>query len=61
MKKAHCPTCGRAFDPEKTTSMPFCSLRCREVDLGRWLDETNAIPVDPETSAEEDEAEQEEK
>jgi len=32
--------------------MPFCSLRCRQVDLGRWLEETNAIPNDPEAAAE---------
>ena len=25
--------------------MPFCSDRCRLVDLGRWLDESHAIPV----------------
>jgi len=29
--------------------MPFCSHRCREVDLGRWLREEPALPVaDPE-------------
>ena len=47
-----CPTCGRTFDPEKSTSVPFCSLRCREVDLGRWLDEVHTIPNDPEAVAE---------
>ena len=60
MKKMHCPTCGHTFDPEKTPSMPFCSLRCRQVDLGRWLEETHAIPTDSEAAAEADAAEQEE-
>ncbi len=60
MKKVHCPTCGRTFDSQKTLSMPFCNPRCRQVDLGRWLEETNAIPNDPEAAAEADDAEQEE-
>ncbi|OHB81629.1 MAG: hypothetical protein A2W31_12275 [Planctomycetes bacterium RBG_16_64_10] len=33
-----CPICGRLFDPHQTTAMPFCSVRCRSVDLGRWID-----------------------
>jgi len=28
--------------------MPFCSQRCRLVDLGRWLDERYGVPVEPE-------------
>jgi endogenous inhibitor of DNA gyrase (YacG/DUF329 family) len=24
--------------------MPFCSQRCRQVDLGRWLDERYGLP-----------------
>ena len=27
--------------------MPFCSERCRLIDLGRWLDERNAMPLEP--------------
>lgn len=27
---------------------PFCSARCRQVDLGRWLSGDYAIPVKPE-------------
>jgi endogenous inhibitor of DNA gyrase (YacG/DUF329 family) len=26
---------------------PFCSARCRQVDLGRWLAGDYAIPVKP--------------
>jgi endogenous inhibitor of DNA gyrase (YacG/DUF329 family) len=25
--------------------MPFCSSRCRQVDLGRWLDEKHTLPI----------------
>ncbi|MBQ6157425.1 MAG: DNA gyrase inhibitor YacG [Thermoguttaceae bacterium] len=35
-----CPICGREFEPESAeTSLPFCSNRCKTIDLGRWLDE----------------------
>jgi hypothetical protein len=26
--------------------MPFCSERCRLIDLGRWLDEEHGLPVE---------------
>jgi endogenous inhibitor of DNA gyrase (YacG/DUF329 family) len=28
--------------------MPFCSDRCRQIDLGRWLDEGYSVPVERE-------------
>jgi len=49
-----CPICGKSFDPEQSPAMPFCSRRCKLIDLGRWLDEKYGIPyerpqpVDPE-------------
>jgi endogenous inhibitor of DNA gyrase (YacG/DUF329 family) len=36
--------------------MPFCSARCRLIDLGRWLDEKNSIPIQR-RSADDDESE----
>ena len=26
--------------------MPFCGSRCRQIDLGRWLNEQNSVPYD---------------
>jgi hypothetical protein len=42
-----CPICGR---PAQTRFRPFCSGRCADVDLGRWLNGSYAVPVvdDPE-------------
>ncbi|EKE44980.1 protein of unknown function DUF329 [Oceaniovalibus guishaninsula JLT2003] len=42
-----CPICGRETDPKYR---PFCSRRCADVDLGRWLTGAYALPVedDPE-------------
>lgn len=37
-----CPECGR---PSTRDSYPFCSERCRGVDLNRWLSGSYAIPV----------------
>ncbi len=26
--------------------MPFCSVRCQQIDLGRWLDEKFGVPYE---------------
>ncbi|MBW3097426.1 DNA gyrase inhibitor YacG [Pseudohoeflea coraliihabitans] len=46
-KPQPCPECGR---PSARDSYPFCSERCRALDLNRWLSGSYAIPV---TEAEE--------
>jgi endogenous inhibitor of DNA gyrase (YacG/DUF329 family) len=49
MATVKCPTCGQAFDPGNSPAMPFCSARCRQIDLRRWLNEEISMPVnDPE-------------
>lgn len=45
MTQIRCPVCGKLFDPRATEAMPFCSRRCRMIDLGRWLGEEYAIPL----------------
>lgn len=37
-----CPICGK---PAAAKSAPFCSPRCADVDLNRWLKGAYAIPV----------------
>ncbi len=39
--KRSCPECGRATARE---SYPFCSERCKNVDLNRWLVGAYVIP-----------------
>ncbi len=34
-KLPHCPTCGTIVQP-KDEDFPFCSDRCRKIDLGKW-------------------------
>ncbi len=48
MARLVCPTCQRAFDMQQSAALPFCSERCRLVDLGRWLNEEFSLPVEPE-------------
>lgn len=38
-----CPICQKASDAKYR---PFCSRRCADVDLGRWLNGSYAIPGD---------------
>lgn len=41
-KPPSCPICGKPRDPHYR---PFCSKRCADLDLGRWLTGRYAIPV----------------
>jgi len=42
---AVCPTCRKpAASRPANPSAPFCSVRCRQVDLGRWLGEEYRVP-----------------
>lgn len=41
---AHCPHCGHEVAWYRNPHRPFCSLSCRLIDLGRWLDERHRIP-----------------
>lgn len=40
-----CPVCDASVDLATTPTMPFCSDRCRLIDLGRWLDESYSVPA----------------
>lgn len=40
-----CPICGK---PSTAEHRPFCSGRCADVDLNRWLSGRYAVPADPE-------------
>ena len=42
-----CPICGTRFLISQSEAMPFCSERCRSIDLGRWFDEDYGLPTEP--------------
>jgi len=50
-----CPTCGRELEWATAEFRPFCSDRCRLIDLGAWFSEQRAIPGES-VAAEDDEA-----
>jgi len=42
-----CPTCGtRIVWSPGNSYRPFCSERCKNIDLGAWSSDAYAIPVD---------------
>jgi hypothetical protein len=41
-ESAKCPICGK---PAAQQSRPFCSKRCADVDLNRWLSGVYTVPV----------------
>jgi endogenous inhibitor of DNA gyrase (YacG/DUF329 family) len=41
-----CPICNAQVLPRaRNKAHPFCSTRCKLVDLGKWLDEEYRIPT----------------
>ncbi|MFQ5477736.1 MAG: DNA gyrase inhibitor YacG, partial [Candidatus Binatia bacterium] len=53
-----CPTCKRAIQEDSSGCLPFCSSRCRLIDLSHWLDGSYRLPdrseTDPEPQSEDD-------
>jgi endogenous inhibitor of DNA gyrase (YacG/DUF329 family) len=52
-----CPICKQPLPEGEAAKRyrPFCSRRCAEVDLGKWLTGDYAIPVVPDESDDEEE------
>jgi endogenous inhibitor of DNA gyrase (YacG/DUF329 family) len=50
-KAKPCPICGK---PATAASHPFCSERCRDVDLNRWLSGSYVVPGRPEADEDAD-------
>ena len=45
-----CPICGK---PTDDNFRPFCSRRCADIDLNRWLSGVYAVPGKPEETEDE--------
>jgi endogenous inhibitor of DNA gyrase (YacG/DUF329 family) len=47
-----CPNCGAQvpWNPDSEWK-PFCSERCKMIDLGAWFSEERAIPDQPESAS----------
>jgi uncharacterized protein len=45
---ARCPNCRREVKPrEENEAFPFCSARCRALDLSRWFTGSYRVPGEP--------------
>jgi endogenous inhibitor of DNA gyrase (YacG/DUF329 family) len=53
LRPAVCPICGK---PATQAHRPFCSSRCRDVDLGRWLRDVYRVETDEAAEGERDDA-----
>ena len=58
MIRVRCPICDTLMEGHTLSDwpyFPFCSKRCKTIDLGRWLSESHSIPVEcPPDGARED-------
>lgn len=44
---AKCPICNATVKPRaENPSFPFCTSRCKMIDLGKWVNEEYRIPVE---------------
>jgi uncharacterized protein len=42
-----CPTCSRQVEWQDNLFRPFCSERCKLIDLGKWVSEEYRVPGQP--------------
>jgi len=51
-KKVRCPRCGKEteYSPQNAWR-PFCSERCKMIDLGKWAAEDYRVPEDDKPSS----------
>ena len=58
MNKVWCSICGKAMpgQPAEWPDYPFCSAKCRKIDLGRWLGEKYRVPAEDQKEATEGES-----
>ncbi|CAM5375462.1 DNA gyrase inhibitor YacG [Thauera mechernichensis] len=48
VRTVNCPTCGKPVEWSKDSQhRPFCSARCRQIDLGAWASESYRVPTAP--------------
>ena len=52
-RNATCPICAKPAEP---AYRPFCSKRCADIDLGRWLKESYRVPTDEKPGDADDQA-----
>lgn len=41
-----CPQCHTSFNYYSSEFRPFCTERCRKIDLGHWFQESYVVPLE---------------
>lgn len=55
-RRIKCPNCGKITEwSEDNPWRPFCSERCKLIDLGEWASEGHRIPGSPHRPLEDEE------
>lgn len=53
MKKVRCPECKKEIEYSASNPFrPFCSERCKVIDLGKWASEKYRVPTEEKPSEE---------
>jgi endogenous inhibitor of DNA gyrase (YacG/DUF329 family) len=48
VRTVKCPTCGKPVEWKAENHFrPFCSARCKQIDLGAWASEAYRVPSSP--------------
>ncbi len=54
MPLVNCPTCGKQIEWSESEYRPFCSEKCKLLDLGEWIEEGYRVPDENSSLNEED-------
>jgi endogenous inhibitor of DNA gyrase (YacG/DUF329 family) len=54
MPLVKCPYCGKETEFDGNEFRPFCSERCKLLDLGAWVDAEYRLPAETSSLTEED-------
>ncbi len=54
MPLVNCPTCGKRIEWSESEFRPFCTEKCKLLDLGEWIDGNYALPDESAQLSEED-------
>ena len=57
--RSECPTCGKKTEYRGNPFRPFCSERCKLIDLGKWASGTYRLPSQEKPLAESFDSEEE--
>ncbi|HEV7642603.1 MAG TPA: DNA gyrase inhibitor YacG [Pyrinomonadaceae bacterium] len=54
MPLVNCPNCGKQIEWSESEYRPFCSQKCKLLDLGEWIEEGYRVPDESSSPSEED-------